>query len=130
MPSPDNRKVWTALPGDTSINNFTRTNASKISDLFELQDNVIGEYWRATTGGQFSINTTLCGVGKDGVINDEDIGLIEFVRGKDFFDYNGNCDINEERKGINSDTGNIEKRYLGDIYISNLLILGSRKGSY
>ncbi len=130
MPSPDDRKLWTALPGDTSINNFTKTNVSKISDLFDLQDNQIGEYWRATTG-QFGSNTTRCGgAGKDGVIDDEDKGLIEFVRGKDFFDYNGDCNLNEERKGINKETGLLEKRYLGDIYNSNLLILGSPKGSY
>ena len=130
MPSPDNRNLWTSLPGDTSINNFTKTNVAKIRDLFELQDNQIGEYYRATTGGQFTANTTICGVGRDGTNNDEDIGLIEFVRGKDYFDYNGNCDINEERKGINKDTGLLEKRYLADIYNSNLLILGSPKGSY
>ena len=103
---------------------------AKIRDLFELQDNQIGEYYRATTGGQFTANTTICGVGRDGTNNDEDIGLIEFVRGKDYFDYNGNCDINEERKGINKDEGLLEKRYLADIYNSNLLILGSPKGSY
>jgi len=130
IPSPDKRNLWTALPGDTSINNFTKTNVAKIRDLFELQDNQIGEYYRATTGGLFTANTAICGVGRDGTNNDEDIGLIEFVRGKDYFDYNGNCDINEERKGINKDTGLLEKRYLADIYNSNLLILGSPKGSY
>ena len=46
MPKPDNRKIWTALPGNQEINNFKISNVSAINDLFELQGNIITDYHR------------------------------------------------------------------------------------
>ena len=46
IPDPSNRKIWTALEGDTSINNFNDGNVGKIRNLFTLQGNIINEYHR------------------------------------------------------------------------------------
>ena len=45
--------------------------------------------------------------------NDDLKGLINFVRGQDYFDYNGNCNITEDRAHL-----------LGDIYHSQLVEVG------
>ena len=37
MPLPTNRKIWTALPGDTSINNFNSNNVSQIRNLLNFK---------------------------------------------------------------------------------------------
>ena len=56
-------------------------------------------------------------VGEDGT-DDELKGLINFVRGQDYFDYNGNCNITEFRDHI-----------LGDIYHSQLIEIGPPDGN-
>ena len=38
IPDPSNRKIWTALEGDTSINNFNDGNVGKIRNLFTLKE--------------------------------------------------------------------------------------------
>ena len=125
MPKPDNRKIWTALPGNQEINNFKISNVSAINDLFELQGNILTDYWDDST----NINGHCPGVGKEGIPGDEDEGLIEFVRGKDYFDYNGDCNISAEKIAKNDD-GVEETWYMSDIYNSSLLILGPPGGDY
>ena len=118
------RKIWTVLGApktkvddaateNTSYvgnwNNWTTTNASEIEGLFELTDNTVTDYHHKTSycGAK---DTT--GAIKDGTDDDLD-GLINFVRGIDYFDYNGNCDITEKRDHL-----------LGDIYHSQLVEVG------
>ena len=50
--------------------------------------------------------------GEDGTDDDVE-GLINFVRGKDYFDYNGDCNIDDDRPHM-----------LGDIYNSQLVEVG------
>ena len=45
--------------------------------------------------------------------SDDQEGLIEFVRGKDYFDYDGDCNLTETRDNP-----------LGDIYHSQLVVVG------
>ena len=110
-----NRNIWTVL-GDrgsthyhTAVwNNWTTADAnlSAISDLFEELDNEVLDYHNTTSSCKDK------GVGEDGT--DDDIeGLINFVRGKDYFDYNGDCNITEDRAHM-----------LGDIYNSQLVEVG------
>ena len=119
------RKIWTVLGGakttdvdtgeatsDSSYvgnwNNWKTDNASDIEALFELTENTITDYHHTSS--------TL-GVKKvDGVEDgtDDDLnGLINFVRGVDYFDYNGNDNITEDRPHL-----------LGDIYHSQLVEVG------
>ena len=79
-------------------NNWTteEENLGAISNLFEELDNEVLDY--------HNTSSTCTDVGVDGT--DDDIeGLIDFVRGKDYFDYNGDCVITEDRPNM-----------LGDIY--------------
>ena len=67
IPDPNNRKIWTALDGDTSINNFN-DNVRKIRNLFTLTGNIIQEYHRKTLGN-YPANLLRCSnFGKDGTI--------------------------------------------------------------
>jgi len=127
---PSSRKIWTALPGNNDINNFHVDNLNAIKNLFNKQGNVINEYHRKTQGS-FSANLTRCktnSIVKDGIVNDEDKGLINFVRGEDYFDYNSNCDLTEKRMRTN-EKGVDVPHMLADIYNSTLLIVGNPKAS-
>ena len=128
MPLPTNRKIWTALPGDTSINNFNSNNVSQIRNLLNLQGNVINEYHRKTTGSFPSRLTRCSSKALDGTIGDEDVGLINFVRGEDYFDYDADCVLNEKRTRVEKSGKEIDA-YLADIYNSTLLIVGPPKAS-
>ena len=61
-------------------------------------------------------STSFCG-GNDGTLEERD-GLLAFLSGQDFFDYNGNCDRNEVRNSV-----------LGDIYHSQLIEVGKPDGN-
>ena len=56
--------------------------------------------------------------------NDEFTGLIRFVRGEDYFDYDGDCDLREPRKRTD-DNGKLKNAYIADIYNSELAIVGN-----
>ena len=64
----------------------------------------------------------------DGTIGDEDVGLINFVRGEDYFDYDADCVLNEKRTRVDESGKEIDA-YLADIYNSTLLIVGPPKAS-
>jgi len=120
----NSRKIWTVLGGQKSDdvdsgeaasdsssyvgnwNNWKTENSSDIQELFELTENTITDYHHASSHCK---NAT--GVA-DGTDDDLD-GLINFVRGVDYFDYNGNCNITEDRPHL-----------LGDIYHSQLVEVG------
>jgi type IV pilus assembly protein PilY1 len=117
------RKIWTALNGidyRTNYNNFVDSNATAINNLFQLTNNEVQEYHsktQGTTAGSIRPqNTTRC-ASASGVAdgNDDDIkGLINFVRGEDYFDYDADCKLTE-----------IRKNPLGDIYHSELVVVGA-----
>ena len=117
------RKIWTALNGidyKTDYNNFVDSNATAINNLFQLTNNEVQEYHSktqgTTTGSIRPQNTTRC-ASASGVAdgNDDDIkGLINFIRGQDYFDYDADCKLTE-----------IRKNPLGDIYHSELVVVGA-----
>ena len=107
-----NRNIWTVLPGVSYIgdwNNWTTDdeNKTEIENLFDLTDNTVLDYHNTT-----STCSSASGV-EDGT-DDDVAGLINFVRGQDYFDYNGNCNITEDKAHL-----------LGDIYHSQLIELGA-----
>ncbi len=111
----ETRNIWTALdvtesPSTNYIgnwNNWKPENYKEINFLFERTGNTVLDYHHST-----STCKDKDGV-EDGTIDDQK-GLINFVRGKDYFDYNGGCDLEEDRGSI-----------LADIYHSQLVEVGA-----
>ena len=111
----DERNLWSAIPGASYFNNwdnFKVANSDKIaSELFDMLGYTVPDYHNASsycatreTGDKY--------VGNNG--NDDDIkGLIKFMKGNDYFDYNGNCNVTEVRDHV-----------MGDIYHSQLIEVG------
>ena len=113
------RKIWSQIPGvdyKNDYNNWVDTNWSAINTLFEQTNNEVSGYHSKTDQPR---NTQRCknvSTVKDAVsgVNEDDIkGLINFVRGQDYFDYDGDCNLTEKRPKI-----------LGDIYHSELIVVG------
>ena len=127
---PAQRKIWTAVKGNTTSNNFTEANVATISNYALATGNLVKDYHRKTVGSNNLTSLTRCknasGV-LDG-INDEYTGLIRFVRGEDYFDYDGDCDLRETRKR-KDDNGNLKNAYVADIYNSELAIVGKPSAS-
>jgi len=132
MKDPSQRKLWTALPGSDyrgNWNNFNESNVSEIRGLFQKTGNVIREYHRRTSDSSNPVNLTRCfnskGIGLDGTVNDEDKGLINFIRGHDYFDYDGDCNITEYRTREEiTKSSSVFKAYVADIYNSELVTVG------
>lgn len=131
MKNPDDRKIWTALPGadyQSNWNNFNVNNVSEIRGLFEKTGNQIQEYHSKLTVSAGRENLLRCKnnyLVRDGTSNDEDKGLINFIRGKDYFDYDADCNLDEHRtveEKIKS--GGSFKAYIADIYNSQLVTVG------
>ena len=118
LPSSSARKIWTAVSGSdyrAGYNNFTEDNISKA--LTELYGFKVAAYHNKGDTGDANIpeNTLRC-KGATGVEdgNEDDVkGLINFIRGADYFDYDGDCNLTEDREHI-----------LGDIYHSNVVVVG------
>ena len=138
MPSPDARNIWTIIDadyksGDNKNNNFVTDNLSDITGLFERLGNEVAGYHSETSDND-PPNTTRCsGSTKPGSSNiadgtDDDIkGLINFIRGKDYFDYDGDCNLTEMRTTEMDETkrgeGEYTRAYLGDIYHSEMVVV-------
>ena len=107
------RNIWTAIDTASganyvgSWNNWKSENFNQINELFISTGNVVRDYHNST-----STCKNAEGV-EDGNIDDIK-GLINFVRGVDYFDYDGGCDITEDRDSI-----------LADIYHSQLVEVGA-----
>ena len=103
----DSRNLWTALknvPYVNNWNNFTEANSDEIKTLFEYTGNEINDYYNSSSK---------C-TGED-TIEDDLIGLINFVRGIDYFNYRGDCTkIDQLRDHI-----------LGDVYHSQIIEVGA-----
>ena len=109
-----NRNIWTVF--DTSTNTDAKYNSTwnnwadygdEIETLFLETGNEVKDYHNSSSTCK----------GEDGVEDgtaDDLIGLINFVRGQDYFDYNGGCDLTEDRASI-----------LADIYHSQLIEVGA-----
>ena len=120
LPNPGNRKVWTQIINGadykTDYNNFTGANWDDINTMFQLTNNEVSGYHSLTdepvNSRRCANATNVSGPVEDGT--DDDIkGLINFIRGEDYFDYDGDCNLNETRTNP-----------IGDIYHSELVVVG------
>ena len=105
----DTRKIWTAMPGAAYLgnwDNFNVDNSDTIRSLFETVGYTVPDYHNATSH--------CSDVGSDPVLGDETTGLINFMKGNDYFDYDGDCDVTEVRDWV-----------MGDIYHSQLVEVGA-----
>ena len=119
---PSERKIWTAIDGlpYTNYDNFKDANVSSIqTKLFQLTGNIIKDYHNDSTDingtGRCGANGDNIASVEDGVLDDAK-GLINFIRGEDYFGYNG-CNLTAKRD-----------HYLADIFNSNLLLVGPPEG--
>ncbi len=124
----DRRKIWTALDGvnywegDEKYNNFRvhASTTSKINGLFQLSGMSVADYHNKDSAcasddnGVRLSDTILDERGIENGNGDDIKGLINFVRGKDYFIYSGDCATkNEPRFSV-----------LGDIYHSQVVEVG------
>ena len=65
-----------------------------------------------------SVNSESSNCGGDNTTDDERDGLLRFLAGQDFFDYDGDCNTTELRSHV-----------LGDIYHSQLIEIGAPDGN-
>ena len=123
--SPNLRKIWTSLEGlPSDLDNFSSSYANTIhTKLFQLTGNNLRDYHNdsgSLTGvGRCGINGSNVASVQDGVLDDA-AGLINFIRGEDYFDYDGDCNLTENR--VSAITGN--DHYLADIYNSEMVLVG------
>ena len=123
LQNPINRRIWTVLEAGAAdyrfdLNNFVATNKADIQQLFNLTNNTVLDYHRDSAIGGSSKLARCGAIGQDissvaDGIDDDVQGLINFVRGEDWFDYDGDCDLTEVRV-----------RPFGDIYHSELVVVG------
>ena len=125
------RKIWTTLPGSSYLgadwNNWTEDdeNLTHITQLFDQLGNEVVDYHNSTSecgtddAGNSLTTAQLEALGiEDG--NEDDIkGLINFVRGTDYFAYGGCSQIANQRAHV-----------LGDIYHSQIVEIGGPEGNY
>ena len=111
----DTRYIWTVADGLDYIgnwDNFHTGNSDTIEELFGLFEFEALDYHNAT-----SYCSTRGYIGENGT-DDDVLGLINFVKGSDYFDYDGDCRVTEVREHV-----------LGDIYHSQLIEIGPPDGS-
>ena len=124
----DGRNIWTVLPNISYLgnwNNFTTDDANQdaINSLMGRLNFSLLDYHNSSSECSTSNRGTNhpsplgADVGQDGTA-DEVAGLINFIRGQDYFDYDGDCVINELRSHIQ-----------GDIYHSQLIEIGAPDAS-
>ena len=122
LPNPADRKIWSIIPNTdyrTDYNNFVDTNADEIASIFRIFNFEVQDYH--SENGSPDETQRCHGIAQgveDG--NDDDLkGIINFLRGQDYFDYNGDCNLTDARLD-----GQLNKMYLGDFYHSELLVVG------
>ena len=107
----DTRNIWTAMPDVPYMgnwDNFNTNNTDSIEELFGILGYNIQDYHHV---GSHCHGEGTAGI-ETGVVDDL-TGLINFMKGSDYFDYDGDCNITERRKHV-----------LGDIYHSQLVEIG------
>ncbi|MDC3120470.1 PilC/PilY family type IV pilus protein [Candidatus Pelagibacter sp.] len=118
LPKSGNRKIWSAIPNTdykTNYNNWTTSNSSEIDDLVTLMGFDVQDYHRTSNNTDGSTNNKRC-ANASGVADgtDDDLkGLINFIRGTDYFDYDADCNLTEDRPNP-----------MGDVYHSQLVTVG------
>ena len=114
LPTPSSRKIWTTLDGKdyktANYNNFIDTNNNELENLFTMTGESMQDYHQVTNSPNNRCKNT-SGVA-DGT-DDEVKGLVNFIRGIDYFDYDADCNLTETRK-----------KPMGDIYHSQLVVVG------
>ena len=104
----DGRNIWTAMPGAPYLgnwDNFTQDQSTAITNLFNLLGYEVDDYHTSTSN--------CSDIGSDATEGDETIGLINFMKGNDYFDYDGDCVVSEVRDHV-----------MGDVYHSQLVEVG------
>ena len=121
LPAPENRNMWTVLVNnfpsyeEQQYNNFKKDNSVEIGQLFNLTGNMIGDYHRVTDiGGSDRLSRCKEQPGVQDGVADDIKGLIDFTRGTDYFDYEGDCDLTKTRPDP-----------FGEIYHSELIVVGN-----
>jgi len=107
--APDTRKIWTAWSGAAykkNWDNFNTNNSTALAGMFDLLGYSVQDYHHAASNCP--------AVGADDDLGDEVKGLINFMKGNDYFDYNDNCDVEEVREKV-----------MGDVYHSQLIEVGA-----
>lgn len=114
------RKIWSVVPGTdytSDYNNFVGSNAPIIkTKLFENFGFTMKDYHNDSLSDK--LTNGRCGDHGDNVstvkpgTQDDAEGLVNFIRGKDYFDYNGDCILNVDRDHM-----------LADIYNSQITIV-------
>ena len=102
----DGRNIWTVLPGGgeldykTDWNNWKTDDANKnaILSLMGRLNFALLDYHHPTS----SCADRGLHVGESGT-DDELEGLINFIRGQDYFDYDGDCNVTETRSWVQGD---------------------------
>ena len=105
----DNRNLWTAMPGSPYLgnwDNFSQGNSTAVESLINRLGFEVNDYHTSTS--------TCTAVGNDATLGNEVIGLINFMKGNDYFDYDGDCDVTEVRDHV-----------MGDVYHSQLVEVGA-----
>jgi len=109
----DTRKIWSAIPDANYIgnwDNFNVDNSDAVIEMFGLLEYSVLDYHNTTSYcATYDPNPY---VGENGH-EDDAIGLINFMKGTDYFDYNGDCNVTQKRDHV-----------LGDIYHSQLVEIG------
>ena len=108
----DERNIWSAMPNAPYLgnwDNFNVANSDAIRSLFATFGVEVGDYHHdgsfCDNKGDFVNNDAL---------KDEVIGLINFMKGNDYFDYDGDCRVLEKRNHV-----------MGDVYHSQLIEVGA-----
>jgi len=109
----DGRHIWTQLSEESE--DYTQSEWNNVKEL-----NIASLTTEMTRLGFSLINyhSSSSKCGGDDSTDDEAKGLLRFLRGQDFFDYNGDCDTTQLREHV-----------LGDIYHSQLIEVGKPDGS-
>ena len=109
----DSRKIWTVFDGgekdyiESGWDNLKEESATFLETEMERLGYVLTNY-----------HTSSSACPGDDTTDDELKGILRFLAGQDFFDYNGDCDTTQLRDHV-----------LGDIYHSQLIEVGAPDGN-
>ena len=109
----DGRKIWTVFDGgeedyiESGWDNLKEESATFLETEMERLGYVLTNY-----------HTSSSACSGDDTTDDELKGILRFIAGQDFFDYNGDCDTTQLRDHV-----------LGDIYHSQLIEVGAPDGN-
>ena len=105
----DSRYIWSAMAGAPYLgnwDNFNVANYNAIRSLFDRLGYAVQDYHNSSSKG--------CKKNDDDPLSDELRGLINFMKGNDYFDYDSDCDLIEVRDHV-----------MGDVYHSQLIEVGA-----